>query len=71
MKFFGKPTKIKLTRGAQDNRPKAQVTLKVNDDLMVFNLGEIECKTLADEFLTGKMTVDCASKPKNDGEINS
>ena len=38
---------------------------------MVFNLGEIECKKLADEFLTGKMTVDCASKPKNDDKINS
>ena len=68
MKFFGKPTKLRLTKGSSENRPKAQITLKVNDQLLLFNLGETECKTLAEEFLLGKITIDSPEQPKHNGK---
>ena len=63
MRISGNPFKVRLTRGSSESRPKVELTLKSNDQVLTFDLGETDAKQIGNEILGGKCTVECDKKP--------
>ena len=71
MLITGSPFKMRLTRGSDQNRPKVEVSVKSNEEILSFQLGEIECKKIAGELLLGKISINCDKKPNAKGSFFS
>ena len=69
MKFTGSPSRVRLTQGSIPSRPKITLTLKVNNDYLTFDLGEVDNDIFAESIMDGQITIEADKKPQMNGDF--